>query len=148
MGHIFTFGYAKHTLEDFLKKLRKNKINLVIDVRILPLDNNYPEFNKFNLVKILRQKNLAIQYLYLKELACPENITSVKSQELGLLKYYQLYERYLQKQKRLLDDLAHYIKNINSCLFCEEADPRICHRTLIADYLQIQNYDSRIKHLI
>lgn len=148
MGNIFTFGYAKHTMEDFLKKLHRHKINLVIDVRILPLDNNYPEFNKFNLVKILRQKSLDIQYLYLKELACPENITSVKPQELGLLKYYQLYERYLQKQKRLIGDLAQYIKNINSCLFCEETDPQICHRTMIADYLQIQNYESRIKHLI
>lgn len=148
MGKIYTFGYTKNTFRDFIKNLQRHQINLIIDVRNRPLDKHYPEFNKFNLIKRLQQNQLAINYLYLKELACPPSIQSVQSEELGLLKYFQQYERYLQKEKKLIVKLAKYIQDLNICLFCMETDPKTCHRTMIADYLQIQNCNSQIEHWV
>ncbi len=147
MSTIYTFGYAGHTITEFCSLLKSHQIDLIIDVRKLPLDKAYPDFDKFSLIYTLQTECAITTYLHIKALGCSAEIARLQQQELGYLKYFQRYERYLQNKQDLIANLAEEISNLNVCLLCAETDPQTCHRTLIADYLQIQNYDSAICHL-
>jgi uncharacterized protein (DUF488 family) len=63
---IYTLGHSNRNIEEFLEILKKKDIDIVIDVRLIPGSNKYPQYNKENLEKYLNNNN--IEYLHLKEL--------------------------------------------------------------------------------
>lgn len=147
MSVICTFGYEDHTLDEFLSLVQQYAIDLVLDVREIPLSKDNPDFNKFSLIKSLRK--CAINYFYVKPLGSTETIRRCKLDELGTLKYFQAYERHLQQHRHLIHDIAVETKGLNICILCRERDPETCHRTLVADYLQLEQVESsRLKHWI
>lgn len=145
MSAIYTFGYEGHTVNEFLDLIDQHDIDLIVDVRERPLSREYPEFNKFPLITALQEHET--QYVYVKTLGCTHEMRALKDEDLGTLKYFQCYERHLQKNRDLIRDLAYQTKNMNICILCSEPDPETCHRTLVADYLQIENFDLALTHL-
>ena len=60
---IHTIGHSNHSLEDFIKILKENHIDTVVDVRSSPYSKHVPHFNK----KILEEavENASLQYIFL-----------------------------------------------------------------------------------
>lgn len=144
---IYTFGYEGHTLETFLSLVDQHMIHLVIDVRETPRSTANPEFDKFPLIKALREHSS--QYIYLKPLSCTREMQRLRDEELGTLKYFQTYERHLQQHRDLLREIARETSGLNLCILCEERDPETCHRTLVADYLHSESLEvPRLKHWV
>ncbi len=65
MPEIWDIGHSNRSLNDFLKILRKNNIELLIDIRRFPSSRKFPHFNKENLKLELNKTN--IEYLWLGE---------------------------------------------------------------------------------
>lgn len=63
---FYTIGHSNRPVDDFIKVLKKNKINLVVDVRSLPSSNKHPQYNKETLSETLDINN--INYIHLKKL--------------------------------------------------------------------------------
>lgn len=145
MATIYTYGFLGHTIDDFIEKIKSHHVQVVIDVRERPLSKEDHNFNKFALVDRLYRENT--KYRHMKILGCTENMRNLQKEELGYLKYFRYYERHLQQHREIIRDLGYEIKNTNICLLCEEPNPATCHRTLIGDYLQIENYNNPIEHL-
>lgn len=145
MSLICTFGYEGRSIYEFVNLLDRFQVDVVVDVRLKPLSKEYPDFDKFSLVSLLSQRGK--RYLHLKELGCPQDIQRIKYQTLGYLKFFQQYERHLQKRRDVIEKLAQETRDLNLCLLCAEADPGICHRTIVADYLQIENFQNPVHHL-
>lgn len=145
MSAIYTYGHQGHSIEEFLHEIDERQIHLVIDVRETPLCKENPSFSKFPLISSLREHH--VEYLYVKALGCTEEIRQLQQEELGMLKYFQRYERHLQQHRNIIQDIAHQTKEMNLCILCAEPDPETCHRTLVADYLHIENYEAHLEHL-
>jgi len=104
---IYSSGHSNRPLADFLALLEKHKIEVVADVRTIPLSRYCPHFNKKVLQSTLAKRN--IKYLY-------------RGLNLGGRGVNEGYEE-------AVDELVEIVKKgINVAVMCSEGDYRKCHR--------------------
>lgn len=144
---LFTIGYEGISLEEYLIRLVRNDVKILIDVRRNPLSM------KFGFSKTLLQRYcnaLDIEYLHFPEVG----IESDKRQELNNQSDYdKLFENYkecnipktLETQNKILD-LLKSKKRI--ALTCFEANICQCHRKHLAEALSSsQSFSFDVKHI-
>ena len=68
---LLTLGYEGYTVEGFIDKLKENKIDVVVDVREIPLSHK-KGFSKTPLSENMTINN--IKYCHFKELGSPKII--------------------------------------------------------------------------
>jgi uncharacterized protein (DUF488 family) len=126
---IFTIGYEKTTMAEFLAALKAAGVEQVIDVRALPLSRR-PGFSKNILAASL--KEAGIGYVHLKQLGTPKpgRDAAKKGDVATLTRVYdeQLELPEAQAQAAQMRELA---AEKPSALLCFERDPAHCHRTLL-----------------
>lgn len=128
---LFTIGYEGISLENYLNRLVKNNVSLLIDVRKNPLSM------KFGFSKTLLKRyceNLGVKYLHIPEVG----IDSSQRQKLETqADYDSLFEKYKDTTlKETLENQNIIIKLVNEhkrvALTCFEADICQCHRLPLA----------------
>ena len=144
---LFTIGYEGISLEEYLNRLIRNDVKILVDVRNNPLSMKYG-FSKSQLKRFC--ENLGLQYMHFPELG----IQSDQRQELKTQKDYDnLFEVYLENnlkktsftQIEILNLLKHY-KRI--ALTCFEADICQCHRTHLANAISaLPDFKFELKHI-
>ena len=70
MGQLFTIGCSILSLDDFIRNLKINKINVIADVRSIPYSRITPQFNKENLQERLRKEHILLGYFQGLQLLC------------------------------------------------------------------------------
>ncbi|UBZ05918.1 DUF488 family protein [Salegentibacter mishustinae] len=129
---LFTIGYEGISLENYLNRLVKNNVSLLIDVRKNPLSM------KFGFSKTLLKRyceNLGVKYLHIPEVG----IDSSQRQKLETqADYDSLFEKYKDTTlKETLENQNIIIKLVNEhkrvALTCFEADICQCHRLPLAE---------------
>ena len=55
---IYTIGYSCFKIDEFIKVLKRYKINCVIDVRSDPNSKFYTDYNKSALMNVLEKNNI------------------------------------------------------------------------------------------
>ena len=134
MKNIFTIGFTKKSAQHFFDLLKKNKIDIVLDVRL----NNTSQLAGFS-------KYPDIQY-FLRELADINYVSDNKfAPTEQILKDYKsktiTWDEYVVKFNNLMDErsIPKYIIEMyenmeisNICLLCSEEKATNCHRTLVA----------------
>lgn len=104
---IYSSGHSNRSIEEFLFKLKENRIDILVDVRSVPVSRWTPHFGKMMLERALESEN--IQYLY-------------RGQNLGGRGDNEGYEE-------AIGELTELAKNdLNVCVMCSEGDYRKCHR--------------------
>lgn len=144
---LFTIGYEGISLEEYLVRLLKNDIKVLVDVRNNPLSMKFG-FSKSQLNKYCT--SLGIRYVHFPELGIP----SEHRQELNTqLDYEKLFESYrleylpktTQKQIEVLNLLKQH-KRI--ALTCFEADISQCHRKHLAEAVEkLPGFTYEVKHI-
>jgi len=144
---LFTIGYEGISLEEYLNRLIKNDVKLLIDVRRNPLSQKYG-FSK----KLLSGfcKNLGIDYLHIPEVG----IDSSKRRELNTQNDYDiLFEEYnktvLEETKENQEYILRLLKeNKRIALTCFEAETCQCHRTHLAEKIQKSStFKYKLQHI-
>lgn len=103
----FSIGHSNLAFSEFLKKLKDNKIEILVDVRSLPKSRFCPHFNEKRLATALKEHN--ISYLF-------------KGGNLGGRGENTDYEE-------TIDELVVRIKGGDKiCVMCSEKDYMKCHR--------------------
>jgi uncharacterized protein (DUF488 family) len=126
---IFTIGYERTTVPEFVGALQKAGVERVIDVRALPLSRR-PGFSKSALRAALAQAG--IDYVHLKALGTPADgrAAARAGRHADLERIYagqlELPEAIVQSAQML--ELA---RERPSALLCMEREPAHCHRTLL-----------------
>lgn len=139
---IFTIGYERATVPEFVSALRKAGVERVIDVRALPLSRR-PGFSKSSLRGALEEAG--VEYLHLKALGTPAagRAAARAGRHADLQRIYsgqlELPEAIAQSAQML--DLAG---EKPTALLCMERDPSQCHRTLL---LNAVAPDAEVVHL-
>ena len=126
-GTIYTIGYSGFSIEDFVKKIKNNNINCVIDVRSSPFSKYFPQYNKEFVKKYLNNNNI----LYMNFLEFGARQTDPKffnpKGYLDFEKYTQSLS-FLHGTERVVNGIA---KGYNIALMCAEKEPSHCHRTIM-----------------
>ena len=144
---LFTIGYEGVSLEEYLNRLIRNDVRVLVDVRRNPLSMKYG-FSKSQLMRYC--DSLDIEYLHLPEVG----IASDKRQELNTqADYDKLFASYRETnlsktipvQKRILELLQ---QKERIALTCFEANIAQCHRKHLADAIVgFPEFHYELKHI-
>ncbi len=144
---LFTIGYEGISLEEYLVRLLKNNVKVLVDVRNNPMSMKYG-FSKNQLKKYCT--SLGIEYMHFPEVG-------IKSEERKELitqtDYDNLFKVYRKKnltatlktQNEILK-LLKYHKRI--ALTCFEANIGQCHRKHLAEAIEnLPGFSYEVKHI-
>jgi len=124
--HIYTIGHSTRRFKDFVKILKKHKINLVIDVRHFPHSKHNPQFNREELETKLKKSGIGYKWL----------------EKLGGFRPGG-YKKYVKTKnfKDGFEELLSIDPNANMAIMCAEILWFKCHRRFIADELKRKKID-------
>ena len=144
---LYTIGYEGISLEEYLNRLLKNDVKVLVDVRNNPLSMKYG-FSKSLLKRFC--ENIGIQYIHLPEVG----IQSEQRQELNTQSDYdKLFAVYRKNnltktvptQNLILDLLK---KHNRIALTCFEANICQCHRKHLAESIEhLPGFNYEVKHI-
>jgi uncharacterized protein (DUF488 family) len=139
---IFTIGYERTTVGEFLAALQQAGVERVIDVRAVP-NSRRPGFSKTPLRNALAE--VGIDYLHLRALGTPAD-----GRPAARAGRHEELERIYAGQLELPEAMAQSAQMVElsrekpSAVLCYERDPSGCHRTLLLDSVAP---DAEVEHL-
>ena len=141
---LLTIGYEGSEIGDFVSVLRAAKIDLLIDIRDLPLSRK-PGFSKNSLKKHL--ENSAIEYRHTKVLGDPkEGRLAARSGDHR--RFERIFRSHIANEaaRETIGEISAQSETKNICLMCFERDHRNCHRSIVCEEI-LKNGNIAIKHL-
>jgi uncharacterized protein (DUF488 family) len=142
--NLYTFGYEGLDIEDFMARLRERGVQLVIDVRQLPLSRK-KGFSKNSLAGALASSNL--EYMHMPALGCPKPIRERYKADADWTAYVEAFNAYLSTQTETIAELVGVARTKTACLICFESDFNFCHRSLVASAASSRAGDLAPVHL-
>ena len=148
MNEIYTIGFTKKSAKLFFDLLKRNEIEILIDVRL----NNTSQlagFSKYPDIEYFLESICSIHYISDISLAPEEWILKdYKSKKITWEQYVDFFNELMKKR-----DIEKYIKskyeavaNKKICLLCSEEKPEFCHRLLVAGYFE-KVFGMKVKNL-
>jgi uncharacterized protein (DUF488 family) len=126
---LYTIGYEGTPLPAFLRLLAAAQIDVVADVRELPLSRKRG-FSKSALAAALAHEDIG--YLHLRELGCPKLIRDRYRRDGDWERYTAAFMAHLATQRAAVAQLAEQAQGRRTALLCYEADFERCHRSYVA----------------
>ena len=146
MAILFTMGYTKKSVKEFVTLLKKNNIEKLIDIR-LKNKSQLAGFAKGEDLKFLLEVLLGIKYSYQPLLAPTEEILNKYRADRNWNEYVVSFE-HLMKERDTNSVLKKELDQFNNvCLLCSEDTAQQCHRRLIAENYKQQENSIDIVHL-
>ncbi len=126
---IATIGYEGATIDAFIRALKREDIDTIIDVRAIPFSRK-PGFSKTPLSVAL--SDAGISYMHFRHMGNPEKGKNI-AHEKGW-SYEAMYQTHLKTPNAIaeLNIAAQMAKDSRICLLCFERDPATCHRRFTA----------------
>jgi len=144
---LFTIGYEGISLEEYLVRLLKNDVKVLVDVRNNPLSMKFG-FSKNQLSRYC--ESLGIKYLHMPEVG----IQSKQRQDLSTqLDYDKLFATYRSQTltkatKEQIDILSLLKENKRIALTCFEANICQCHRKHLAEAIEnLPGFKYEVEHI-
>ncbi|HZY39873.1 MAG TPA: DUF488 domain-containing protein [Mucilaginibacter sp.] len=144
---LFTIGYEGISLEEYINRLIRNSVQVLVDVRKNPLSMKYG-FSKSLLKRFC--ENVGVQYVHFPEVG----IESDQRQKLNCQKDYDdLFKRYktdnLNKTVPVQSAIFNILKsNKRIALTCFESNICQCHRKPLAEAIAaLPGFSFQIKHI-
>jgi uncharacterized protein (DUF488 family) len=143
---IWTIGHSTRSLEDFVSMLHSFDIQLIADVRSFPGSRKYPHFNKEALEVMLPKSN--IQYVHLKSLGGRRKVSPSSKNTAWKHEAFRGYADYMETAdfKQGISELVSTALKQRTAYMCSEAVWWRCHRSMISDYLKVQDW--KVMHIM
>lgn len=144
--HVFTLGYEKISLQDYLYILIESGVGVVLDVRETAWSYKRG-FSKSQLQAAL--KSVDIEYIHVPSAGNPSSNRKTAKSSAECLRRYK---KHLEGHLDCLDELIVQIKKAAksgrpACLTCFERLPEDCHRSILIDAIALQEPRLRPTHL-
>lgn len=145
--NIYTIGFTQKSAEQFFELIKKNKIEILVDVRL----NNKSQlagFTKGSDLKYFLSKICQCGYKHCIEYAPTKDILdNYKKKTITWGNYVEQYNKLMNRR----GDYKNFVTNFNSynnaCLLCSEPTAEQCHRRLIAELIAQDNPQVKIIHI-
>lgn len=142
---LCTIGFTNKPAEDFFNRMKNAGVKRLIDVRL----NNVSQlagFAKRDDLAFFTRSIIGAEYLHLPLLApTKEMLDEYRKEKRGWPLYQEKFLSLMKEreiEKTIPADLLE-----NSCLLCSEDKPHLCHRRLVAEYLNSKWGNIQIEHL-
>jgi uncharacterized protein (DUF488 family) len=145
MATIFTIGFTKKTLRDFIEILHRAGVKRVIDVRLRNTSqlagwSKQPDF------AYLLEEGFGIAYEHHPEFAPSGELLDTYKKDHDWTRYEECFNLLLAE--RQLEEAARDLLEKDSiCLLCTEPKADKCHRRLVANYLRSLAPEIEVRHL-
>ncbi len=144
---IYTLGFTHKSARTFFTLLMKNKIELLVDIRL----NNSSQlagFTKSADLEFFLAAIGMIGYLHYPSFApTKEILNDIKKKKCDWDEYRKRFQKLLKERDCIKDFLGHVQSVKSICMLCSEELPDHCHRSLVADYLRKKIKGSVVRHL-
>jgi len=143
---IWTIGHSTHSFEEFVAMLHSFSIELVADIRSYPGSRKFPQFNKEELEISLPQTD--IQYVHLKDLGGRRKANTDSKNTGWRNAAFRGYADYMETDA-FKDGIRELIKRAlkqRTAYMCSEAVWWRCHRSMVSDYLKLQDW--QVMHIM
>lgn len=145
---IFTIGFTRTTAENFFERLRANRIERLVDVRL----NNRSQLAGFakrdDLAYFLREL-VGARYEH-EPLLAPTRAILDAYKKKGAMPWAEYEDRFLalMHERRIEQELSRaQFEASRTVLLCSEETAEHCHRRLVAEYLAEHWGEVGIVHL-
>lgn len=144
MSVIYTIGYEGTDIYRFVETLKCVGIMILADVRAVALSRK-KGFSKSKLRARLEEEG--ITYTHYVELGDPKPGRDA-ARAGNYNRFRRIYSRHLAgaDPQAAIDGIAKIAQNTPTCLLCFERDPKVCHRSMIAD--ELVSFGLKSFHLI
>lgn len=144
---IFTIGFTKTTAENFFGRLKANRIERLLDVRL----NNRSQlagFAKRDDLEYFLRELVDATYEHEPLLAPSQEILDAYKRK-GAMSWAEYEDRFLalMRERRIEGQLSKGSFERRTVLLCSEDTPDRCHRRLVAEYLAEHWGRVKIVHL-
>ncbi len=138
MTSIWTIGHSTRPIDEFIRILQAHGIAQLVDVRTIPRSRHNPQFNLENLAGSLMAAGIQYQHMRgLGGLRHPRRDSINTGWRNASFRGYADYMQTPQFQDAL-QQLIELAAQAPTAIMCAEAVPWRCHRSLIADALQVR----------
>ncbi|MCL5103082.1 MAG: DUF488 domain-containing protein [Armatimonadetes bacterium] len=148
MDALYTIGYTKKTLREFISRLRTARVDCVVDIRL----NNTSQlagFSKRDDLDFLLKEGFGIGYVHVPEFAPTEEMLGEyktgKDWDLYESRYWGLTEE--REMSRRFVDLVKKNGWRRPCLLCAEPEADHCHRRILATAVEVRMMVLEVIHL-
>ena len=134
MTTLFTIGYEGSEISLFIDQLLEKGVRVLADVRALPLSRK-PGFSKTRLSAHVEE--VGIRYHHFPELGDPKEGRQA-ARAGNHTEFRRIYISHLlgRHQQLALNELARIAANDATSMMCFEREPRLCHRSIIAERMR------------
>ena len=135
---VFTVGHSTLPIERFTALLDAYGIRRLADVRTVPRSRRNPQFNADALASALRAQS--VEYVPLPALGGLRHARKDSANTGWRNESFRGYADYMQTQAFAdgLDALIRMSRELRTAIMCAEAVPWRCHRSLVADALEVR----------
>jgi Protein of unknown function, DUF488 len=140
---IWTIGHSNHTFERFFELLKRERVEVVVDVRSYPYSRFAPQFNREELGAALRRAGT--RYLFLGEELGGRPSREEHYDEDGHARYDRMAEQpgFRMAVQRLLSGAREH----RVALLCSEGQPQDCHRRLLVGKV-LTDHGVALRHIL
>lgn len=137
-GTIFTIGHSTLPIGQFIARLQAYGVRRLADVRTVPRSRHNPQFNADALDASLG--GAGIEYIPMPALGGLRHSRSDSPNTGWRNKSFRGYADYMQTGafQHAVDDLVRLGSEARTAIMCAEAVPWRCHRSLVADALNLR----------
>lgn len=149
MAPIYSIGHSTRSLEGLTRLLRKNQIEVLVDVRRFPKSKKHPHFNEEKLRKELENRDFEYHWM-------GETLGGYRSGGQGEdspnkawdSEGFQAYADHALSEEfqRTLDELIEISESRTLAVMCAERFFWRCHRRIICDWLHARG--KRVVHIL
>ena len=146
MPTVYTIGFRKKSLEEFIGLLREAGIDAIIDIR-LRNTSQLAGYTKRDDLDYLLREGFGIAYEHRPEMAPTGEILDAYRDDSDWAAYVRRFTSLMAE--RQMESLAEevFARYERPCLLCSEIKPDKCHRRLVAEYWQKHEPTLEIIHL-
>lgn len=144
---VFTMGFTQKSAEQFFGLINKNKIEMVIDVRL----NNQSQlagFTKGRDLEFFLKELCHCKYEHNTTFApTKEILNDYKKKKISWEEYVIQYNLLIENRNVEAIFLKKYLEFHNVLLLCSEVTAQYCHRRLLAEKLKQSIVEIEVVHL-
>ena len=144
MTPLCTIGYEGFTAEQWVARLKAQRIGVVVDVREMPMSRKRG-FSKSRLSELLMHNDIG--YVHLRSLGNPKPLRERLKCGWAFDEFAQEFGRLLDEQSDALYELKTLAADRRVCLVCFEEDPAYCHRSIVAERVVPLLSGVEVRHL-
>lgn len=133
---IYTMGFTQKSAEQFFELIKKNGIELLVDVRL----NNKSQlagFTKGTDLAYFLKEICGTKYIHCEEFApTKELLSDYQKGKASWEDYVTVFDEIMERRGAYKKFLTRFGQFSKVCLLCSEPTPEQCHRRLVAEKVQ------------